>query len=136
MYQVCTPRCIYLHVFVFVLFQIHENEEPGDVLVFLPGQNEIENLENLLQQNIPKIMSSIVKDVNNLSKFEGIEDDFLILPLYASLSADEQKRAFDPCPKHIRKFILATNIAETSVTISGIKYGQIVFFIIIIKKSL
>ena len=49
--------------------------------------------------------------------------DYEIRPLYAALPPDEQLDAFRPAPAGVRKFILATNIAETSVTISGIKYG-------------
>ena len=50
--------------------------------------------------------------------------DFEIRPLYAALPPDEQLLAFRESSPNIRKFILATNIAETSVTISGIKYGN------------
>jgi ATP-dependent RNA helicase DHX8/PRP22 len=48
--------------------------------------------------------------------------DFVIYPLYAAMSAEEQLKAFAPASNGVRKFVLATNIAETSVTISGITY--------------
>ena len=48
--------------------------------------------------------------------------DFMILPLYAAMSPEDQLKVFAKQTKGIRKFILSTNIAETSVTISGIKY--------------
>jgi ATP-dependent RNA helicase DHX37/DHR1 len=45
----------------------------------------------------------------------------VVLPLYASLPASEQKKAFKPCEKGFRKCVVATNIAETSVTVPGIR---------------
>lgn len=44
------------------------------------------------------------------------------IPLYAALPPDQQLKAFEPAPEGCRKVILATNIAETSVTISGVRY--------------
>jgi HrpA-like RNA helicase len=61
--------------------------------------------------------------VNAYDKFKN----FQIFPLYAAMSAEDQMSAFQSTPTHIRKFVLSTNIAETSVTISGIKYG--IFFL-------
>jgi ATP-dependent helicase HrpA len=75
-------------------------EGPGDVLVFLPGEREIRETAESLRKHHPP----------------GVE----VLPLYASLSADEQQRIFQP---HQRpRIILATNVAETSLTVPGIKY--------------
>ena len=91
--------------------QIHENEEAGNVLVFLSGQEEIEQLQLLLEENLLSIKSNY-----NITEYK-------IIPLYSLLSPEEQLKAFELFDKNIRKFILATNIAETSVTISGIKYG-------------
>jgi ATP-dependent helicase HrpA len=73
---------------------------PGDVLVFLAGEREIrETAEALRKHHPPKVE---------------------ILPLYARLSADEQNRIFAP---HNRpRIVLATNVAETSLTVPGIKY--------------
>lgn len=74
--------------------------EPGDVLVFLPGMDEIcrtmRAIEPLAQQH-----------------------DLLVLPLHGSLSAQEQVAAI--CPADRRKVVLATNIAETSLTIDGVR---------------
>jgi ATP-dependent helicase HrpA len=73
---------------------------PGDVLVFLPGEREIREAAEALQHHHPA----------------GIE----ILPLYARLSAEDQQRVFQP---HARpRIVLATNVAETSLTVPGIKY--------------
>ncbi len=75
-------------------------EGPGDILVFLSGEREIrDTAEAINQRNLP-----------------GTE----VLPLYARLSAAEQHRAFQ---KHSgRRIVLATNVAETSLTVPGIKY--------------
>jgi len=75
-------------------------ENDGDVLVFLAGVKEIKNLQTSLSNSLK------VKDI-------------LILPLYSSLSKKEQDRAISKSTK--RKIILSTNIAQTSLTIEGVK---------------
>jgi len=90
-------------------FQLHRELPLGDdILVFLTGQEEIETAAKILkdlyqhmQQNMPKL---------------------LICTLFASLPNSEQINVFSKTPDGTRKIILATNIAETSVTIPGIKY--------------
>lgn len=76
-------------------------QESGSFLVFLPGAREIrqvaENLQDLASEQI------------------------WITPLFGNLSPQEQERAIQPAPKGIRKIVLATNIAETSLTIEGIR---------------
>lgn len=95
-------------------------------MVFLPGQDEIESLHALLDQNLPNIAMKKSTDISSLDqKIKNVaENDFIVRPLYASLSKEEQILAFKKTSNQKRKFILATNIAETSVTISGIKYGE------------
>src|SRR5512134_4002884 len=73
----------------------------GDVLVFLPGEREIREAAEALRKHHPP----------------GTE----ILPLYARLSADEQERVFKPAGSG-RRIVLATNVAETSLTVPGIRY--------------
>ena len=75
-------------------------ESDGDILVFLAGVREIKNLQTSLSN------SSISKDI-------------LLLPLYSTLSKNEQDRAISKSSK--RKIILSTNIAQTSLTIEGVK---------------
>ena len=81
-------------------------EEPGDVLVFLPGAREIRRVQTLLQE---KIQAS-----SNLPAVS-------ILPLFGDLSAGEQDAALVPSAGGARKVVLATNIAETSLTIPGVR---------------
>lgn len=77
------------------------HEQQGDVLVFLPGTGEI-------------------KDVQRQLSGEPAFDDMLILPLFGDLSQGEQDRVILPDPAGRRRVILATSIAETSLTIEGI----------------
>jgi ATP-dependent RNA helicase HrpB len=75
--------------------------DDGDLLVFLPGQGEIRRTQGLLTEaQLPKQVA--------------------ILPLYGELSAAEQDRAIQPSVAGTRKIVLATNIAETSLTIDGV----------------
>ncbi|HLO41923.1 MAG TPA: ATP-dependent RNA helicase HrpA [Phycisphaerales bacterium] len=72
---------------------------PGDILVFLPGEREIRETAEALRKHHPP----------------GVE----ILPLYARLSPDEQMRIFQGHPQ--RRIVLSTNVAETSLTVPGIR---------------
>jgi ATP-dependent helicase HrpA len=77
---------------------------PGDVLVFLPGEREIREVAEALRKHAPRVRA------------EPRE----ILPLYARLAAHEQERVFQPHSG--RRIVLATNVAETSLTVPGIRY--------------
>jgi len=98
----------YVDSSVVSVLQIHEQEAPGDVLVFLTGQEEIEGAVELLEEKSRHLPSHL--------------DKLLICPMFAALPAAEQLVAFEPTPSGTRKIVLATNIAETSITISGIRY--------------
>uniref|UniRef100_A0A8B9VJY1 RNA helicase n=1 Tax=Anas zonorhyncha TaxID=75864 RepID=A0A8B9VJY1_9AVES len=100
---------------VKVTLDIHLNEPEGDILVFLTGQNEIEKACDLLFKKAESI--DYRYEVHNRS-IEGL----LILPLYGSMSTDQQKRIFLPAPTGIRKCVVSTNIAATSLTIEGVRY--------------
>ena len=91
------------------ILQIHHSEPcPGDILVFLTGQEVVESLEALLKEHIPGLSSAVPK--------------IIVLPLFAALPQAAQQRVFAPTPRNTRKVILATNIAETSVTVSGVRF--------------
>uniref|UniRef100_A0A8C3CNH7 RNA helicase n=1 Tax=Cairina moschata TaxID=8855 RepID=A0A8C3CNH7_CAIMO len=100
---------------VKVTLDIHLNEPEGDILVFLTGQNEIEKACDLLFKKAESI--DYRYEVHDRS-IEGL----LILPLYGSMSTDQQKRIFLPAPTGIRKCVVSTNIAATSLTIEGVRY--------------
>ncbi|KAG7665657.1 prh1 [[Candida] subhashii] len=90
------------------VIQVNLNEPEGDILCFLAGQEEIDNCVNVLttiSPQLPKQAPIIVP-----------------LPLYAALSPSQQSKIFEKLPPRRRKVILATNIAETSITVPGVKY--------------
>ncbi|KAF8666823.1 P-loop containing nucleoside triphosphate hydrolase protein [Rhizoctonia solani] len=96
----------YLDSALRTLFQIHINQPPGDILVFLAGQEDIETLEKAIQVYCNKPLTKPI----------------LVYPMYAALPSHQQSRIFQPPPKGSRKVILSTNIAETSITIPGVRY--------------
>ncbi|XP_076000771.1 putative ATP-dependent RNA helicase DHX40 isoform X1 [Genypterus blacodes] len=105
----------YVKEVVRVALDLHANEMAGDILVFLTGQVEIERACDLLYQKAESI--DYRYDVVDQSV-----DGLLILPLYGSMPTDQQRQIFQPPPPGIRKCVVATNIAATSLTINGIKY--------------
>ncbi|KAI6074421.1 putative ATP-dependent RNA helicase DHX40 [Aix galericulata] len=110
-----TGSSAYVTEAVKVTLDIHLNEPEGDILVFLTGQNEIEKACDLLFKKAESI--DYRYEVHDRS-IEGL----LILPLYGSMSTDQQKRIFLPAPTGIRKCVVSTNIAATSLTIEGVRY--------------
>jgi pre-mRNA-splicing factor ATP-dependent RNA helicase DHX15/PRP43 len=95
--------------------QIHRYEPEGDVLLFLTGEEEIEDA-----------CRKIKRETQALGEAVG---DTLVVPLYSTLPPAQQQRIFDPAPGPRRagglpgrKIVVATNIAETSITIDGIVY--------------
>ncbi|KAL7831661.1 hypothetical protein AOLI_G00292090 [Acnodon oligacanthus] len=106
---------VYVKEVVKVALDVHTNEASGDILVFLTGQNEIEKTCDLLFEKAESI--DYRYDVHDRT-VEGL----LILPLYGSMPTDQQKQIFQPAPAGVRKCVVATNIAATSLTIDGIKY--------------
>lgn len=102
------PEANYLAAAVTTIFQIHITQPRGDILVFLTGQEEIEAAELNLQETARKLGSKV--------------PEMIICPIYANLPSELQSKIFEPTPPKARKVVLATNIAETSLTIDGIVY--------------
>ena len=86
--------------------------DDGHVLVFLPGWDEIKSVQNLLENNSLNFLNL---NFNDKSKFS-------IHVLHSSVPVSEQQKIFEPCKKGIRRIILSTNVAETSVTIPDVVY--------------
>ena len=101
-YYTARPEPDYLDAAVRTVLQIHMTEPKGDVLVFLTGQQEIEKCCERLE-------------------LEG-KGKILALPLYSALPPSRQRRVFTPAKEGVRKVVVSTNIAETSVTIDGVVY--------------
>ncbi|KAL8624687.1 hypothetical protein ACOMHN_038233 [Nucella lapillus] len=94
----------YVDTAVSKVVEIHQKDPPGDILVFLTSAAEIQKCCDMTQQRL--------KD----------RADFSCLPLHGQLQAEEQQKVFRPLGKNVRKIVYATNCAETSITIDGIKY--------------
>ena len=107
-YYTKAPEADYIDACVVTVLQIHVTQPLGDVLVFLTGQEEIETCQELLLERTRRLGSKI--------------KELMILPIYANLPSEMQAKIFEPTPPGARKVILATNIAETSLTIDGIIY--------------
>ncbi|KAH7181655.1 putative ATP-dependent RNA helicase [Fusarium sp. MPI-SDFR-AT-0072] len=92
------------------IYKIHLQEQlPGDILAFLTGQEEIEAAQKLIEEYAETLASNVPK--------------IKVFPLYGQLSMDAQREAFLPVKTPFtRKIVLATNIAETSVTVPGVRY--------------
>nr|CAH7767743.1 unnamed protein product [Callosobruchus chinensis] len=102
------PETDYLDASLITVMQIHLREPPGDILLFLTGQEEIDTACEILYER----MKTLGPDVPEL----------IILPVYSALPSEMQTRIFEPAPPGSRKVVIATNIAETSLTIDGIYY--------------
>jgi pre-mRNA-splicing factor ATP-dependent RNA helicase DHX38/PRP16 len=98
----------YLDAAVKQILQIHLTHGPGDILCFMTGQEDIEATCVLLAERIEALE-------------EGVPP-ISILPIYSQLPADLQAKIFQDAGKGVRKVIVSTNIAETSLTVDGIKY--------------
>ncbi|UJR38210.1 hypothetical protein I4U23_030883 [Adineta vaga] len=102
------PETDYLDASLITVMQIHLTEPPGDILVFLTGKEEIDTACEILYER----MKTLGPEVPEL----------IILPVYSALPSEMQTKIFDPAPPGSRKVVIATNIAETSLTIDGIYY--------------
>ncbi|KAI9900792.1 hypothetical protein N3K66_005054 [Trichothecium roseum] len=107
-YYTPAPEANYLAAAITTTFQIHTTQGKGDILIFLTGQDEIEAAELELSETAKKLGSRI--------------KELVICPIYANLPSELQSKIFEPTPDGARKVVLATNIAETSLTIDGIVY--------------
>ncbi|KAF9905756.1 hypothetical protein BX616_000931 [Lobosporangium transversale] len=103
-----SPEANYLAAAITTIMQIHISQGPGDILVFLTGQDEIDNAAENLQQTC-RVLGDRIQEL-------------IVCPIYSSLPSDMQGKIFEPTPEGSRKVVLATNIAETSITIDGVKF--------------
>ncbi|KAL7575772.1 hypothetical protein ACA910_003102 [Epithemia clementina (nom. ined.)] len=108
-YYTKAPEADYVDASVVTVLQIHVSQPlDGDCLVFLTGQEEIEAAAEILTQRCRNLGSRI--------------PELIICPIFANLPSEQQAKIFEKTPKGARKVVLATNIAETSLTIDGICY--------------
>ncbi|KAK3353274.1 ATP-dependent RNA helicase DHX8 [Lasiosphaeria hispida] len=102
------PESDYLDAALTTVMQIHLSEPMGDILLFLTGQEEIDTSCEILFERMKALGPNV--------------PELLILPVYGALPSEMQSRIFDPAPPGSRKVVIATNIAETSITIDHIYY--------------
>lgn len=100
---------------------------PGDILIFMTGQEDIEATCELLRERLGELESKNSSSNDSSSDSpEGsnasVSKTLWILPIYSQLPADLQGKIFEPAPAGVRKCIVATNIAETSLTVDGVSY--------------
>ncbi|KAG1524521.1 hypothetical protein G6F52_004122 [Rhizopus delemar] len=107
-YYTKAPEANYLRAAITQVLTIHVTQSRGDILVFLTGQDEIEAAQEGLTQACKALGSKI--------------SELIVCPIYANLPSEMQSRIFEPTPEGARKVILATNIAETSITVDGVSY--------------
>ena len=105
-----TPAEDYVEAAVKQALAIHLGHPPGDILIFLTGQEEIEATCGALADRLEQL--------NDL----GTAPPMSILPIYSQLPADLQAKIFQAAPDGVRKCVVSTNIAETSLTLDGILY--------------
>eukprot|EP00933_Yihiella_yeosuensis_P000422 TRINITY_DN10064_c3_g1_i1.p1 TRINITY_DN10064_c3_g1~~TRINITY_DN10064_c3_g1_i1.p1 ORF type:complete len:1136 (+),score=282.77 TRINITY_DN10064_c3_g1_i1:138-3545(+) len=101
------PEQDYVEAALMTVLQIHLTEPSGDVLVFLTGQEEIDTACQILHERMQKLEAMAPPPL-------------IILPVYSALPSEMQTMIFEPPPPGCRKCIVATNIAEASLTIDGI----------------
>ena len=102
------PEPDYLDASLITVMQVHLSQPPGDILLFLTGKEEIDTACEILFDR----MQSLGKGAPPL----------IILPVYSALPSELQTRIFEPAPVGSRKCVIATNIAEASLTIDGIMF--------------
>ncbi|KAJ3080007.1 DEAH-box RNA helicase prp16 [Quaeritorhiza haematococci] len=89
------------------VLSIHLSQPQGDILVFMTGQEDIEVTCAVISERLEQVNEA---------------PPLAILPIYSQLPADLQAKIFEKAPDNARKVIVATNIAETSLTVDGIMY--------------
>lgn len=113
------PEPDYVEAAIRTVLMIHRAEDPGDILLFLTGEEEIEDACRKIKLEADDLMNQDPDSVGPV----------ICIPLYSSLPPAQQQRIFDDPPKGRspdgppgRKIVISTNIAETSLTIDGIVY--------------
>lgn len=100
------PESDYLDAALTTVMQIHLTEPGGDILLFLTGKEEIDTSCEILYERMKALGPAV--------------PELIVLPIYGALPSEIASKIFEPAPLDARKVVIATNIAETSITIDGI----------------
>ncbi|KAG0091246.1 ATPdependent RNA helicase [Podila epicladia] len=103
------PCSDYVEQAIQTVFDIHTKEPAGDILVFMTGRGEIETVVSEIRERAATLPPNKYAEI-------------LVLPIYAGLQAEEQMLVFEHTERGTRKVVVATNVAEASITIPGIGY--------------
>lgn len=111
------------------VLKICRSEPPGDILVFLTGKEEVETVVHQLQDYSRNLLDSskgntFLPYIFACSLFFTPLEKFKVFAMHGSLTNDEQLKVFQYLPRGFRKVIIATNVAEASITIPGIVHGM------------
>ncbi|CAM43329.1 putative pre-mRNA splicing factor ATP-dependent RNA helicase [Leishmania braziliensis MHOM/BR/75/M2904] len=107
------PEANYVEAAIRTATQIHLYEGEGDILIFLTGEDEIETTVERLQNGIR------MAEHSSANCHHG---PVVVLPLYSALPPSQQRKVFKTAPEGTRKIVVATNVAETSLTIAGVVF--------------
>lgn len=111
-YYLQEPSTDYVQSALQTVMKLHLEEPPGDILVFFTGQEEIEFGGEQLYAWMKALQRSVDVPL----------PEMMVLPLTATMPQDVQSKVFEPTPPGFRKVVLATNVAETSITIENLYY--------------
>ncbi|KAK3664051.1 DEAH-box ATP-dependent RNA helicase prp22 [Elasticomyces elasticus] len=102
------PESDYLDSALTTVMQIHLTEPAGDILLFLTGKEEIDTSCEILFERMKALGPAV--------------PELIVLPIYGALPSEIASKIFEPTASGARKVVIATNIAETSITIDGIYF--------------
>lgn len=112
-YHSKAPEANYVEACIRTATQVHLYEGEGDILIFLTGEDEIETVVDRLQKGIK------IAEHSSANCHQG---PVAVFPLYSALPPSQQRLVFQSVPEGTRKIVVATNVAETSLTIDGVVF--------------